>query len=417
MGQGGTTMAKLTVRTIESLVKAGEPGMTNDGQGLYFQISRTGGTSWVYRYKIAGKTRDMGLGKYPDVSLATARTKAGEARTQRAHGKDPLADRDAQREAQRIKEARRITFEVLASEYLEAHGAGWSAEWRKDWERKLRLYALAHIGKLPASEIQTEHVLKVLRPIWSAKTRTADEVRSQIERVLDAAKAHGLRDGENPARWRGHLDSLLSKAEKKKARKGQRFPAMSWKDTPGLMLKLKDNDHRDAVALRLLILTGARSRMVRFAAWAEFDLEAGVWSLPGERMKTGIAFDIPLPPEAVELLKTMPRIEGSPYLFPGQGKTGVMHRNALRNLLLGLEHADITSHGFRSTFRDWANERTNFPRELCELALAHDERDQTEGAYSRSDFFEKRRELMNAWAKYATTAPAPNIIQGDFKRA
>ena len=410
-------MAKLTVRTIESLVKAGMPGMTSDGEGLYFQISKTGGTSWIYRYKIAGKTRDMGLGKYPDVSLATARTKAGEARTQKAHGKDPLADRDAQREAQRVKEARRKTFEVLAAEYLEAHGTGWSAEWRKDWDRKLRLYALAHIGKLPACEIQTEHVLKVLRPIWSTKTRTADEVRSQIERVLDAAKAHGLRDGENPARWRGHLDSLLSKAEKKKARKGQRFPAMNWKDVPGLMLKLTDNDSRDAAALRLLILTGARALMVRFAAWSEFDLEAGVWALPGERMKTGIAFDIPLTPEAVELLRTMPRIEGSPYLFPGKGKTGVIHKGAMRNLLHGMGHADITNHGFRSSFRDWASERTNFPRELCELALAHDERDQTEGAYSRSDFFEKRRELMNAWAQYAMTAPTPNVIQGDFKRA
>jgi integrase len=260
-------------------------------------------------------------------------------------------------------------------------------------------------------------VLKVLRPIWSTKTRTADEVRGQIERVLDAAKAHGLRDGENPARWRGHLDNLLSKTEKKAARKGLRFAAMKWQDVPELMLKLTSCEGRDALALRLLLLTGARAGMVRFAPWAEFDLTNAVWSLPAERMKTGQAFDIPLPPDAVALLQSIPRIEGSPYLFPGQGKTGVMHKGAMRVLLHSIGHAGITNHGFRSSFRTWARERTLYASEVCEMALAHDERTKTEGAYDRSDLIEERRELMSAWAQFITTPPAANVIQGDFKRA
>jgi integrase len=414
-------MGKLTIKAIESLARSGSTGKTNDGDGLYFQISKAGVSSWIFRYKLAGKGREMGLGPYPTVTLAKARELAAEQRKILVAGGDPLAARDdereAKREAERQAQTRRVTFESLATEYRNAHGSAWSEKWRKGWLRKLELYAFPIIGKAPAAEIQTEQVLKVLRPIWATKTRTADEVRGQIEQVLDAAKAHKLRDGDNPARWRGHLDSLLSKVEKKKARQRQHFPAMKWKDVPTLMVKLAMDESRAAVAARLLIFTGARALMVRFAKWSEFDLKAGIWSLPAERMKMRQAFNIPLAPEVVELLDALSRIEGSPYLFPGQGKTGVMHANAIRNLLHGLGHDDVTRHGFRSSFRDWANESTQYPREVCELALAHDERDQTEAAYSRSDFIEKRRALMADWAKFITSPPASNVIQGDFKRA
>ncbi|TBW35691.1 site-specific integrase [Azotobacter chroococcum] len=410
----------LTARTVASLEKAGTPGMTGDGAGLYFKIGKTGGASWIFRYKIAGKSRYMGLGSYPEVTLADARTLAADARKQTAVGKDPLATRDtereAHREAQRLREAKRIPFAKLASDFMAAHGASWSDKWRQGWLRKLELYAFPSVGALPADEITTEHVLLALQPIWADKTRTADEVRGQMEQILDAATARGLRSGENPARWRGHLDNLLSKAEKKKARKRQHFPAMAWRDVPALMAKLAEIDTPASVAARLLILTGARSHMIRFATWAEFDLEAGVWSLPAERMKMRQAFDIPLAPEVCELLRQLPRMEGSPYLFPGQGKTGVMHANAVRNLLHGLGHDDVTRHGFRSSFRDWAGECTSAPREVCELALAHDERDQTEGAYSRSDFLEKRRALMAEWALFITTPPAANVVHGGFRR-
>ncbi len=411
-------MGKLNPKQVENLT---EPGPYEDGDGLRLVVQATGRKSWVLRYQINGKRREMGLGGFPVVSLKAARLAAGDHRKLLAAGIDPMAARDAererQREAQRIKEARKVTFEVLATEYWEANGSAWSDKWRAGWLRKLELYAFPVIGRLPTSEIETEHVLRLLRPIWSEKTRTADEVRGQVEQVLDAAKARRLRDGDNPARWRGHLDNLLSKAEKKKARKRQHFPAMKWQDVPGLMVKLAQSETRAAVAARLLILTGARAQMIRLAAWDEFDLKAGVWSLPAERMKMRQAFDIPLAPEVVELLESIPRTDGSPYLFPGQGKTGAMHANAIRQLLHGLGHEDVTRHGFRSSFRDWANERTHYPREVCELALAHDERDQTEAAYSRSDFLEKRRALMADWAKFITTPPAENVIQGDFKRA
>lgn len=410
-------MGKLNPKQVENLA---EPGTYEDGDGLRLVVKATGRKSWVLRFQLNGKRREMGMGSYPEVSLKAARLAAADQRKLLAAGADPMAARDsereAQREAQRIKEARHVTFEVLATEYQTAHGSAWSDKWRKGWLRKLELYAYPVIGKLPTSEIGTEHVLRVLRPIWSTKTRTADEVRGQIEQVLDAAKARRLRDGDNPARWRGHLDNLLSKAEKRKARKRQHFPAMNWREVPALMVKLAQSEAQAAVAARLLILTGARAQMVRLADWSEFDLKSGVWSLPAERMKMRQAFDIPLAPQVVQLLEALPRTEGSPYLFPGQGKSGVMHANGIRNLLHELGHDDVTRHGFRSSFRDWANERTHYPREICELALAHDERDQTEAAYSRSDFIEKRRALMADWAQYATTPAAANVIQAGFKR-
>lgn len=412
-------MGKLNSKQVENLT---EPGTYEDGDGLRLVVKARGGRSWVLRYQLNGKRREMGLGSFPEVSLKAARIACADQRKLLATGADPMAARDAererQREAQRQQEANRRPFEVLALEYIEAHGADWSDQWRKGWRFKLETYAFPVIGKLPASAIETEHVLRVLQPIWGTKTRTADEVRGQIERVLDAAKAHKLRAGDNPARWRGHLENLLSKADKKKARKREHLPAIHWRDVPGLMVKLGQSQDRDALALRLLILTGARSHMVRFAEWSEFDLRMGLWMLPADRMKMRRPFIIPLAPETVELLQCIPRIDGSPYLFPGKGrKTGVMFKNAFRTLLHDLGLADITAHGFRSTFRDWANERTHYPREVCELALAHDERDQTEGAYSRSDFLEKRRALMSDWAKYATTPPAENVIQADFNHA
>lgn len=411
-------MGKLNPKQVENLT---EPGTYEDGDGLRLVVKASGGKSWVLRFQLNGRRREMGLGSFPEVSLKVARLAAARQRELLAAGADPMAARDAererQREARRREEANRRPFEVLALEYMAAHGASWSEEWRKGWRSKLERYAFPVIGKLPASAIETEHVLRVLQPIWGDKTRTADEVRGQIERVLDAAKAHKLRDGDNPARWRGHLENLLSKSDKSKARKRQHLPAMPWRDVPALLVRLAADATRDAMALRLLILTGARSHMVRFAEWSEFDLTAGVWSLPAERMKMRQAFDIPLAPAVVELLQSIPRADSSPYLFPGQGRSGVMQPKAFLRLLLRLDLEGVTTHGFRSSFRDWANERTHYPREVCELALAHDERDQTEGAYSRSDFLEKRRALMADWAKFITTPPAANVIQGDFKRA
>ena len=394
-------MGKLNPKQVENLT---EPGTYEDGEGLRLVVKPTGRKSWVLRFQLAGRRREMGLGSYPEISLKTARLEASSKRRHLIGGVDPLAARDleraAQREALRAHEAKQLKFEALAREYWVAHGSTWSEQWRRGWIRKLELYAFNHIGKLSAEQIGTEHVLKVLQPIWATKTRTADEIRGQIEQILDAAKSRGLRDGENPARWRGHLSNLLSRAEKKKARKRVHFAAMPWQDVPHLMAQLKENTSPASLAAQLLILTGARAHMVRFARWDEFDLKAGIWSLPGERMKMRLAFVVPLADQVLELLQGIPRIDGSPFLFPGQGKSGVMHVNGIRTLLHDMGHADITRHGFRSSFRDWAGENTNYPREVCEMALAHDERDQTEGAYSRSDFLEKRRLLMADWARF-----------------
>ena len=396
-------MGKLNPKQVENLT---EPGTYEDGDGLRLVVKPTGRKSWLLRFQLAGRRREMGLGSFPEVSLKKARQDAGTKRTQLSDGIDPLAARDvdraAQREAQRANEAKQLKFETLATEYRDAHGEAWSDKWRKGWLRKLELYAFDHIGKLSAEDIGTPEVLKVLQPIWSTKTRTADEVRGQIEQVLDAAKARNLRQGENPARWRGHLDNLLSRSEKRKARKREHFEALHWQDVPKLISKLRANTTPPSWAAQLLIMTSARAHMVRFAAWDEFDLKAGTWSLPGERMKMRVAFVIPLSEEVIQLLKSIPRDEGSHYLFPGQGKTGVMHANAIRTLLHGMEYDHVTRHGFRSSFRDWAGECTHYPREVCEMALAHDERDQTEGAYSRSDFLEKRRFLMADWSSFLT---------------
>ena len=396
----GNLMAKLNPKQVENLT---EPGTYEDGDGLRLEVKPSGSKSWTLRFQLAGRRREMGLGSFPEVTLKKARLAASAKRTQVSDGVDPLAVRDieraAQREAQRSSEAKQLKFETLAKEYCDAHGGTWSEKWRKGWLRKLELYAFDHIGKLSADEIGTPQVLKVLQPIWATKTRTADEVRGQIEQVLDAAKSHNLREGENPARWRGHLENLLSRAEKKKARKREHFEALRWQDVPALMTKLSTNTAPASLAAQLLIMTSARAHMVRFARWDEFDLEAGTWSLPDERMKMRVAFVIPLAEEVVTLVKSFERSD-SPFLFPGQGKSGVMHANAMRTLLHGMKYEHITRHGFRSSFRDWAGECTHYPREVCEMALAHDERDQTEGAYSRSDFLDKRRLLMKDWATF-----------------
>ncbi|MFF7063463.1 integrase arm-type DNA-binding domain-containing protein [Pseudomonas sp. NPDC008258] len=399
-------MSKLTAAGVKSLAKLAVPGMTNDGRGLYLQISKTGGVSWIFRYKVEGKSRYMGIGPYPAVSLAQAREAIDAPRRHLAQGVDPLEARAYEEESRRkaisAEQARAVTFTSAARRYREMHGGAWSEKWYLGWWRKLELYAFPIVGDLPVAAVDTGTVLKILTPIWSTKTRTADEVRGQIENVLDAAKALGWRQGENPARWRGHLINLLDNKEKKKARKREHHSAMSWSQVPALMCKLSEIKSRDAYAARLLILTGARSQMVRLATWDEFDLESKVWSLTAERMKMKVAFKIPLADEVVGFLKDLRAGATSGFLFPGRGASGAMHANAIRNLLHGLGHVEITRHGFRSTFRDWAAECTDFSREVCEMALAHDERDQTESAYSRTDFFDKRRILMSEWASFAT---------------
>ncbi len=395
-----------------------EPGRYLDADGLYLVVGASGGKSWLLRYQIGGKRRDMGFGPFPTVTLKAARLAATDARSLLMQGRDPLDERKAeqqrQKEQRQASKAKVATFQALAHDYQRTHCGHVTEEWRKGWLSKMSRYAFPLIGDLSPVQVDTEQVLRVLRPIWSDKPRTAGEVRGQLESVLDYAKALNLRPGENPARWRGHLDNLLSRADKKRASQSTNHPALPWRDLPAFMGRLAATTTRDACALRLVILTASRIGMVRFATWDEFDLEAAVWHLPAERMKTRQAFAVPLPAQAVELLRTMPRTVGSPYLFPGSGKSGVMSRVSFFKLLRAMGLADVTTHGFRATFRTWASECTHYPREVCELSLAHDERGKTEAAYSRSNLLEKRRQLVQDWADYATTPPAENVIHGTF---
>ena len=375
--------------------------------------ARSEGKAGVFRYKKDGKSRMMGLGRYPETSLSQAREKAIALRNRTNAGIDPLEARDLERkrlrEEQELLEltrreeaaqsARLITFEKASRDYIAAHSAGWrNAKHAQQWENTLSTYAFPIIGSLQTSEISTEHVLRILTPIWTTKPETASRVRNRIELVMDAAKARGLREGENPARWRGHLDKLLP--ARSKVRKVQHHPALPWRELPAFMTRLDKHDELSYQAMRLTILTACRTSEVLGAHWSEFDFKTQTWIIPASRMKADREHRVPLSPAVQKLLNGLPRIENSPFLFPGVRKAKPISNMAMLMALRRLGRSDLTIHGFRSTFRDWAAENTLFPREICELALAHKIADGAEAAYWRSDLVEKRRALMNAWAEY-----------------
>lgn len=409
-------MAKLNPKQVENLT---EPGTYEDGDGLRLVVKATGRKSWVLRYQLSGKRREMGLGSFPEVGLKAARLAAAEQRKFLASGADPMAARDAERQRQRAAEqaatAKAVTFQAAAASYIAAHRAGWkNAKHAQQWENTLATYAEPIIGHLPASEVTTAHVLEILQPIWTTKTETASRVRNRIELVLDAAKARGLRDGENPARWRGHLDKLLPK--RAKVRAVEHHTALPWTELPAFMVELAKHGALSYAAIRLTILTACRTSEVLETTWDEFDLESYTWTIPAARMKAGKDHRVPLSDAARTVLEGLPRIDDSPYVFPGARQGRPLSNLAMLMGLRRIGRGDLTMHGFRSTFRDWAAERTQYPREVCEMALAHKVAEGAEAAYWRGDVFEKRRALMTDWAGYATTHPTAKVIQADFKR-
>lgn len=410
-------MGKLNPKQVENLA---EPGTYEDGDGLRLVVKATGRKSWVLRYQLNGKRREMGLGSYPEVGLKAARLATADQRKLLSAGTDPMAARDAEREALRVSQqaaaAKAITFKTVAADYIAAHRAGWkNAKHAQQWANTLATYAEPIIGHLSVSEVATAHVLEILQPIWTSKTETASRVRNRIELILDAAKARGLRDGENPARWRGHLDKLLPK--RTKVRAVEHHTALPWPELPAFMLELAKHDALTYAAIRLTILTACRTSEVLGATWDEIDLETQTWTIPAARMKAGRDHRVPLSHAAMEVLNSLPRVEGTHHLFPGARKGRPLSNLAMLMGLRRMKRGDLTMHGFRSTFRDWAAERTQYPREVCEMALAHKVSDGAEAAYWRGDIFEKRRALMADWAHYATTPPVPNVIQAEFKRA
>jgi len=387
---------KLSAREVAS---AGV-GKYSDGGNLQLVVRANGSRAWVFRFTREGRAREMGLGAVERVPLATARKRAQAAREVLAAGEDPIEHRRASRRAPSFKEA--------ATAYLKVHEAGWSnPKHRKQWKATLETYAFPSLGSVPVDQIQTSDVLRVLNPIWESKTETASRLRGRIEKILDWSTARGLRSGENPARWRGHLSALLPPPSK--LRKVKHHAAMFYREVPGFMAKLTNQRGIAARALEFAILTAGRSGEVRESTWEEIDLDAGTWTIPGDRMKAGNPHRVPLSPPAVELIRNLPRFEGSRYVFPSPYTGRPLSDSALGKVLrdLGLS---VTAHGFRSSFRDWAAESTAFPNHVCEQALAHSIGDKVEAAYRRGDLFEKRRKLMGAWSIFCVTPPAAGKV-------
>lgn len=382
---------RLSARRIEAINK---PGRYSDGDNLALQVGPGGGKSWLFCYMRERRGRQMGLGPLELVSLKEAREKAWDCRRLLLEGIDPIEHRNAQR-ARALKSK---TFKECAVACMAAHEAAWKhPRSAQQWQFSMETYVYPVMADLPVSSIETAHVLKCIEPIWKSKAVTASRVRGRIEDVLDWAKARGYRDGENPARWRGHLDKLLPAQRRSKT--VRHHPALPWAEAPAFVAELRAVDSVDARALEFLIMSAARTAEVLGATWDEIDLEAGVWSLPAERMKSRRPHRVPLASHAVELLRGLPREVGSQHIFVGGRRGQALNADAMPRVLKSLR-PDITVHGFRSTFRDWAAETTAVPGDVVEMALAHAVSNQTEAAYRRGDLFEKRRKLMEAWAEY-----------------
>jgi len=385
---------RLNARAVVTITKQGRHA---DGGGLYLSISPNGGRRWVFLFRWHGKPTEIGFGSARDVALARARELAGQARAKLAEGINPKDTR---------KPLEGATFGECADRQIETMRSSWRNERHAaQWEMTLRDYA-ARLRRLPVHLITTNDVLSVLKPLWNDKPETASRLRGRIERVLDAAKAQGLRSGENPARWRGHLDQLLPK--RLRLTRGH-HPAMNYSDLPAFMNDLRTRQVTAASALEFTILTAARSREVLGARWEEFDLDRATWTVPATRMKAGREHRVPLSQRVLEIVKAMYGAHNSDFVFAGQKTGKPLSVTALLVLLRRMKIDGATVHGFRSTFRDWAAECTNFPNEACEAALAHVIENKAEAAYRRGDLFDKRRKLMDAWAAYCAT-PTSKIV-------
>ncbi len=396
---------KLTALSVQ---RARRPGLYGDGDGLYLQVSGPKGEnrSWLFRYRLAGRSRAMGLGALLVVTLAEARTKALEARRLLAEGLDAIDARESRRALERAKRAKLVTFRQAAETYLRSHASGWrNAKHAAQWRATLETYAYPIIGDLPVGEIDAGLVMKILDPIWAGKTTTAARVRGRIESILDAATARGHRKGENPARWKGHLENLLP--ARAKVQVVVHHAALPYAELGAFMAALRGQDGIAARALGFAILTACRTSEVIGATWGEIDLAAATWTIPANRIKAGREHRIPLSAPALAILRPLREIrEAGGFVFPG-GRIGRGLSNmALLALLKRMKRDDLTAHGFRSTFRDWAAEQTNFPRDVAEMALAHAIGDKVEAAYRRGDLFEKRRRMMEAWSRFAVD-PVP----------
>lgn len=401
---------KITKLEVDAFDKRGRLLVS---EGLYLQVSKWGTKSWEFRFTLDGRTRSMGLGSYPKISLADARAKVKLLAADVENGIDPIEVKQAKRRA-KTKAEKPMTFAEAASAYIDAkvdvdEGGFKNPKHRQQWRNTIETYANPIIGNVPVADVNTDLVLKVLQqetkargkagPLWNTKTETASRLRGRIEKVLSWAAFRGLRaKGDNPARWKGHLETEL--IARKDLRKPKHHAALPYTEVGAFMDDLRKREGVAARALEFSILTAARSGEVRGATWAEIDLEAKVWTIDGSRMKAGKEHRVALCDEAVTLLKALPREEGNPLVFVGTAKTGGLSENAMNNVLGSMDRSELTQHGFRSTFRDWAGETTAHPREVIEHALAHSLKDKAEAAYARGTLMAKRARLMADWGRY-----------------
>lgn len=385
---------KLNARKVET---AG-PGKYEDGGGLRLVVSPSGAKKWVVRFTIHGKRREMGLGSVGTVSLAKARKIALLYLQQAQEGIDPI-------DARKVEPEEIPSFTSCAARYIRAHRRGWkNAKHARQWVSTLKTYARPVLGVKKVDSITTEDIQKILKPIWTDKTETAKRLQGRLENILDYAAAHKYRDPINPARWRGHLDKLLPRPSRLK--KPTHHPAMPYEAVPRFMAELKANESHSAKALMFLILTATRTSEVLNAQWSEIDLKVGVWTIPSHRMKAGREHRVPLSTKAIEILNSITKVKGNPYVFTGARDGRPLSNMALLQLMRGMDYGvngnrgDYVPHGFRSSFRDWSGEVSNFPRDVAEMALAHEIENKVEAAYRRGDLFDKRRKMMQEWADY-----------------
>jgi integrase len=401
MGKSTHTPGKLATVSLKTL----GDGWHSDGGNLYLFV-RGESRAWVFRFVAPdGKRRNMGLGSQYSVTLAEARKQAALLREQVKHPtspNDPLAARQETRLAQKLTKRKSMTFKACAEAYIEAHRAEWkNPKHAQQWENTIATYAYPVFGDLPVAAVDDALVLKVLMPIWESKTETATRLRGRIESVLHWATFSKFRQGENPARWKGHLDNSLAKPNK--VAKVKHHAALPYADMGPFMADLRQRVGLGARALEFAILTAARSGEVRGATWSEIDLTSRLWVVPADRMKMEREHRVPLSDAAVVLLQTLPRVDGEVLVFPSSKIGRPMSDMTLTAVLKRMDRGDLTAHGFRSTFRDWAAESTNYPSDMAEMALAHSIGDKVEAAYRRGDMLQKRFRMMNEWAKYCGT--------------
>ncbi|MFP6743133.1 MAG: integrase arm-type DNA-binding domain-containing protein [Alphaproteobacteria bacterium] len=378
-------------------------GRYADGDGLYLQVSSFDTKAWLFRFTLNGKARQMGLGSVRTVSLAEARDTARECRKQLRDGIDPISHRQAEKAAKRLGAVKAMTFRQCAEAHISTHGAAWrNIKHATQWTSTLESYVYPVIGDLPVQHIDTAMVIRVLDPIWTTKTETATRVRGRIEVILDSAKALGYLSGENPARWRGHLDKLLPKP--RKLREVKHHPALPYDEMGSFMASLRESDSTGARGLEFLILTATRTGEVIGARWDEVDFAEKIWTVPADRTKTRKVHRIPLSADALAVLQAMSEVRQSEFIFPGN-RSGRPLSNMVFLQLLKRMDRPVTAHGFRSSFRDWVAERTIYPNDVAEMALAHTVSDKVEAAYRRGELLDKRRHMMDDWAAFCSRPP------------